>query len=191
MPFASGGDLALRRAYLAAAMALGFFALGYGAILISRQGQAIAAIWPATAFALCLVLRNARSNADIAWLLAAMFPAGLVANALGGSPLALNIGYSLINILAVWMGVPVDLLAGLGFIAVFAAATNTPLACTFMGVELFGTHFVLYYAVACFTAYYFSGHTGIYGSQRIGIPKTATDSISGLTLKQWSEKTDK
>lgn len=101
------------------------------------------------------------------------------------------IGATLGNILAVWMGVPVDLLAGLGFIAVFAAATNTPLACTFMGVELFGTHYVLYYAVACFTAYYFSGHTGIYGSQRIGIPKTATDSISGLTLKQWSEKTDK
>jgi len=103
MPFASGGDLALRRAYLALAMALGFFALGYAAILISRHGQAIAAVWPATAFALCLVLRNARSDADIAWMLAAMLPAGLAANALGGSPLGLNIGYSLINILAVWL----------------------------------------------------------------------------------------
>jgi signal transduction histidine kinase len=103
MPFASGGNLALRRAYLALAMAGGFFALGYGAILISRQGHAIAAIWPATTFALCLVLRNARSSADSAWMLAAMLPAGLLANGLGGSPPALNLGYSLINILAVWL----------------------------------------------------------------------------------------
>ncbi len=97
------------------------------------------------------------------------------------------IGATLGNTLAVMMGAPVDLMAGLGFIAVFAAATNTPLACTLMGVELFGTHHVLYYAVACFTAYYFSGHTGIYGSQRIGVPKTATDAITDKTLKEWSE----
>jgi signal transduction histidine kinase len=84
-------------------MALGFFALGYVAILLSRQGHAIAVVWPATAFALCLVLRNARGRADIAWMLAAMLPSGLLANALGGSPLNLNIGYSLINILAVWL----------------------------------------------------------------------------------------
>jgi H+/Cl- antiporter ClcA len=68
-------------------------------------------------------------------------------------------------------GSPVDLFAGLGFIAVFAAATNTPLACTMMGIELFGATNVLYYAVACFTAYYFSGHSGIYGAQRIAVNK--------------------
>ncbi|WP_315822449.1 chloride channel protein [Paraflavitalea speifideaquila] len=73
-------------------------------------------------------------------------------------------------------GAPVDLLAGLGFIAVFAAATNTPLACTLMGVELFGTDHVLYYAIACFTAYYFSGHSGIYSSQRIAISKSGEGS---------------
>lgn len=81
------------------------------------------------------------------------------------------IGAALGNTLAVMTGAPVDLLAGLGFIAVFAAATNTPLACTFMGIELFGAGHVLYYAIACFTAYYFSGHSGIYPSQRIAISK--------------------
>jgi H+/Cl- antiporter ClcA len=81
------------------------------------------------------------------------------------------IGAALGNTLAVWMGAPVDLFAGLGFIAVFAAATNTPLACTLMGIELFGSNNVLYFAIACFTAYYFSGHSGIYSSQRIAVRK--------------------
>jgi H+/Cl- antiporter ClcA len=90
------------------------------------------------------------------------------------------IGAALGNTLATLSGAPVDLLAGLGFIAVFAGATNTPIACTLMGVELFGPAPVLYYAVACFTAYYFSGRTGIYGAQRTAIPKfTARFAPSG------------
>ncbi len=81
------------------------------------------------------------------------------------------IGATLGNTLAVIFGVPAGLLAGLGFIAVFAGATNTPLACTLMGVELFGGEYVLYYAAACFTAYYFSGKNGIYTVQRTAIHK--------------------
>ncbi|WP_291914981.1 voltage-gated chloride channel family protein [Chitinophaga sp. CB10] len=80
-------------------------------------------------------------------------------------------GAMLGHTLALLLGAPVDLLAGLGFIAVFAGATNTPLACTIMGVELFGTNHLIYFAVACFTAYYFSGRSGIYSAQRMGIPK--------------------
>ncbi len=39
--------------------------------------------------------------------------------------------------LASWIGMPVDLVAGLGFVAVFGAATRTPLACSLMALELF------------------------------------------------------
>ncbi len=85
------------------------------------------------------------------------------------------IGATLGNTIATITGVPVDLFAGLGFIAVFAGATNTPLACTLMGVELFGGDNVVYYAIACFMAYYFSGHSGIYSSQRIGVSKAEID----------------
>ena len=81
------------------------------------------------------------------------------------------IGATLGNTLAILMGAPIDLMAGLGFIAVFAGATNTPLACTIMGVELFGSEHILYYAVVCFLAYYFSGHSGIYSSQKISSSK--------------------
>jgi H+/Cl- antiporter ClcA len=81
------------------------------------------------------------------------------------------IGATLGNTLSVLMNAPVSLFAALGFIAVFAGATNTPLACTFMGVELFGGQYALFFAVACFTAYFFSGHSGIYSAQRIAVPK--------------------
>lgn len=88
------------------------------------------------------------------------------------------IGAALGNTIAWLFHAPVDLFAALGFVAVFAGATNTPLACTIMAIELFGHEngligkgFVIYSATACFIAYLFSGHSGIYLSQRIGTPK--------------------
>ncbi|MDN3579502.1 voltage-gated chloride channel family protein [Mucilaginibacter flavus] len=89
------------------------------------------------------------------------------------------IGATLGNTLSVLMDAPVSLFAALGFIAVFAGATNTPVACTFMGIELFGGQYALFFAVACFTAYFFSGHSGIYGSQYIGVAKTGEDGVKG------------
>ena len=81
------------------------------------------------------------------------------------------IGAALGNTLGLLMGAPVDLFAGIGFLAVFAGATNTPLACTVMGLELFGAYHTVAFALACFLAYAFSGHTGIYASQRLGSRK--------------------
>lgn len=82
------------------------------------------------------------------------------------------IGATLGNSLAVLLGCPIDLLAGLGFIAVFAATTNTPLASTILGVELFGGEYLLYYAISCVVAYYFSGSKGIYHAQRVEVSKS-------------------
>lgn len=95
------------------------------------------------------------------------------------------IGAAMGNAFATLTGQPVDLFAGLGFIAVFAGATNTPLACTLMGVELFGTHYTVYFATACFIAYFFSGHSGIYASQRIGVPKRGDEPLPpDVTLRE-------
>jgi H+/Cl- antiporter ClcA len=109
------------------------------------------------------------------WALKILFTAvTLAAGFKGGEVTPLFfIGATLGNTLAGLLHVPIDLFAGLGFIAVFAGASNTPLACTVMGVELFGSQYLVYYAIACFVAYYFSGHSGIYLSQRIGVPKRA------------------
>jgi len=94
------------------------------------------------------------------------------------------IGATLGNTIAVLTGAPIDLMAALGFIAVFAGATNTPLACTIMGVELFGGEPILYFAVACFTAYYFSGHTGIYSTQRLEISKLLRTEKEDLPVEE-------
>ena len=81
------------------------------------------------------------------------------------------IGAGLGHALSAVVGAPVDLFAALGFIAIFAGATNTPLACTLMGIELFGASNGVYFALACFVAYYCSGHSGIYMAQRFAEAK--------------------
>lgn len=81
------------------------------------------------------------------------------------------IGAALGNALGGLMGAPLDLMAALGFVAVFAGAANTPIACTLMGIELFGATHGVAMAVACCAAYACSGHRGIYPSQRIAVAK--------------------
>ncbi len=81
------------------------------------------------------------------------------------------IGATLGNVLIWFIPLPMGLLAGMGFVAVFAGATNTPIACTIMGIELFGIESGVFIALACCTAYLFSGHSGVYSSQIIGSPK--------------------
>ncbi|SNS60470.1 H+/Cl- antiporter ClcA [Belliella buryatensis] len=81
-------------------------------------------------------------------------------------------GATLGNALAFLIPLPVALLAGMGFVGVFSGATNTPLACTLMGIELFGAESGIFIGIACVTAYIFSGHAGIYNSQIIGSPKS-------------------
>lgn len=81
------------------------------------------------------------------------------------------IGATLGNALSYLIPLPTGLLAGMGFVAVFAGATNTPLACSVMAVELFGKDCGVYVAIACVVSYLLSGHNGIYGRQVIGEPK--------------------
>jgi H+/Cl- antiporter ClcA len=78
------------------------------------------------------------------------------------------IGAALGASLAHPLGLPVTLSAAVGFVAVFAGATNTPLACTILGVEMFGAGPIVLLAVACIASYVISGESGIYTSQRRG-----------------------
>ena len=81
------------------------------------------------------------------------------------------IGATLGNALGYFIPLPTGLLAGMGFVAVFAGATNTPIACSMMAIELFGSECGVYVAIACVVAYLLSGHNSIYGRQMIGEPK--------------------
>jgi len=78
------------------------------------------------------------------------------------------IGATLGNALAPLLHLPFPLLAGIGFVAVFAGAANTPIATTVMAMELFGAEIGPLAAIGCITAYMCSGHTGIYHAQRVG-----------------------
>jgi H+/Cl- antiporter ClcA len=77
------------------------------------------------------------------------------------------IGATLGNALAPLLQMPLALLAGIGFVAVFAGAANTPIASTLMAMELFGAEVGVFAAVACVVSYLFSGHSSIYRSQRV------------------------
>jgi H+/Cl- antiporter ClcA len=81
------------------------------------------------------------------------------------------IGATLGSALSVFVPLPVSLLAAMGFVAVFAGATHTPIACTIMGIELFGLECGIYVGIACFIAYFFSGYLGIYAAQVVKGPK--------------------
>jgi H+/Cl- antiporter ClcA len=111
-----------------------------------------------------------------AWLLKLLFTVITIGSGFKGGEVTplFFIGATLGNALAWALNAPPDIFAALGFIAVFAAAANTPLACTVMGIELFGPENGLYFALSCFLAFVFSGHSGIYLSQKIAKPKLFT-----------------
>ena len=71
-------------------------------------------------------------------------------------------------------GANVALFAMVGAVAVLAGATNAPLACTLLGIELFGGNGIVLFAVACAAAYATSGHTGIYHAQPVSAHKSGT-----------------
>lgn len=75
------------------------------------------------------------------------------------------VGATLGSVLSIYIPLPIALLAGMGFVAVFSGATHTPIACTVMGMELFGIESGLFIGIACVVAYYSSGSVGIYNSQ--------------------------
>lgn len=76
------------------------------------------------------------------------------------------IGAALGNAIAMWCGAPVDLFAAIGFVAVFAGATKTPLASTLMAIELFGAEHAVFYAFGCSASFLVSGDPSIYSAQR-------------------------
>jgi H+/Cl- antiporter ClcA len=73
-----------------------------------------------------------------------------------------TVGYTMGQML----GVEPSFMASIGFVALFAAASNTPLACVLMGAELFGGGALGAVVTACASAYLASGHRSIYEAQR-------------------------
>jgi H+/Cl- antiporter ClcA len=76
------------------------------------------------------------------------------------------------NAFAHLLGVSPTLGAAIGMVAVVAAASNTPIAAVFMGLELFGSGAGMYIACACITAYIIVGHRSVYSDQILAYSKS-------------------
>ncbi len=107
--------------------------------------------FPVYAFALKLVFT--------AVTLGAGFPGGEV------TPLFF-VGAALGGVLGRLLGIPIELGAGVGLAAVFAAASNAPLALAIMAVELLGAPVLPHVAVVCALSHLLVGQRSIYSAQR-------------------------
>ena len=76
------------------------------------------------------------------------------------------IGAALGSVFARAFGIPIELGAGVGLAAVFAAASNTPLALSVMAVELLGVQVLPHVVIVCAVAFALTGRRSIYSSQR-------------------------
>jgi H+/Cl- antiporter ClcA len=104
-----------------------------------------------------------------AWAWKLLFTAvTLGAGFLGGEVTPLFfIGATLGNVAARALGISIPLGAGVGMAAMFAAASNTPLALSIMAVELCGAAILPHAVIVCVLAYLFTGHRSIYPAQRL------------------------
>jgi H+/Cl- antiporter ClcA len=75
------------------------------------------------------------------------------------------IGATLGSVLIWFIPLPMALLAGMGFVAVFAGATHAGITGIVLGIELFGMSAGLFVGVASILAYFTSGLEGIYSAQ--------------------------
>ena len=75
------------------------------------------------------------------------------------------IGATLGNVLIWFIPLPMALLAGMGFVSVFAGATHCVIASIIMGIELFGIQAGMYVGIASLVAYFASGRNGIYNAK--------------------------
>lgn len=100
------------------------------------------------------------------------------------------VGATLGNALAPLLHLPFAFLAGIGFVAVFAGAANTPIASTLMAIELFGADIGIYAAMGCVVAYLVSGYTSIYRSQRVACLKhrIVPEGIKLAALPAWQRE---
>lgn len=77
------------------------------------------------------------------------------------------VGATLGSVLARMLGIPIELGAGVGLAAVFAASSNAPLALSIMAMELLGASVFPHVVIVCVVAYLLTGHRSIYPAQRL------------------------
>ncbi len=87
--------------------------------------------------------------------------------------------------------------AAIGLVALLAGTTNTPVASSFLSIELFGPAIGPYAAAACVISYIAVGHRSVYATQILGAVKSSSltaplmntvESIESASLRPDAEK---
>lgn len=101
------------------------------------------------------------------WLLKLVFTIVTLAIGFQGGEVTplFSIGASLGVVLALIFQLPIELCAAIGYVAVFASATNTLIAPIMIGVEVFGGSNMMLFVIVCIFAYLVNGNQSIYGAQ--------------------------
>lgn len=101
------------------------------------------------------------------WLLKLVFTIITLAIGFQGGEVTplFSIGASLGVVLALIFHLPIELCAALGYVAVFASATNTLIAPMMISIEVFGGNNMMLFIIVCIFAYLVNGNQSIYGAQ--------------------------
>jgi H+/Cl- antiporter ClcA len=118
----------------------------------------------------------------LSWFWKLLFTAVTVGSGFKGGEVTplFFVGAALGNVLGSALSMSPGILAAIGFVAVFAGAARTPLACTLMAIEVFGpanpgvisVGFIFPTVVCCVVAAKFSGHRRIYDASDSDLVRT-------------------
>ncbi len=99
------------------------------------------------------------------------------------------VGSTLGNTLSTFVGLPTSFLAAIGLITVFCGGANTPIASFLLAMEMFDGVGLEYFFIACVISYIFSGHHGLWPSQKVYDPKSRLENLpSGQTIAAINKK---
>ena len=140
----AGRDDRSRVLWQSAITGIGFFLLGYGGLQLTGHGRMIALIWPANAFAVCMIVRLSRSRLQDVSMLAAAFIAQVAINLVVRAPLPVTAGFSIVGMAevagAIWavrrFGRFRNVPGGLRFLAAAIIAPALIGACLAAGVMI-------------------------------------------------------
>ncbi|MBQ6292559.1 MAG: chloride channel protein [Lachnospiraceae bacterium] len=131
-----------------------------------------------------------------AFLLKLLFTALAIAGGFKGGEIVptLSIGACFGALFGTVVGLPVPFAAALGMIAVFAGATNCPIASLMIAMEMFQGAALPFFAITVTLSFVLSGYYSLYGSQRFAFSKTGikveemkkeeADPVSGKTSSE-------
>lgn len=80
------------------------------------------------------------------------------------------------------LGLEPSVSAAIGFVALFCAVVNCPIASILLSIEIFGSQGILCFAVACAVSYMMSGNFGLYHNQKIVYSKLDDEYIDIKTI---------